>query len=106
VKRALYSVTEARGLNAYVRPERMKRRVFITLPLRRGGCVAARDTCAGYDSVRCAKSVWKEFSETTGVAVEEHGAESGRIATFVLVTVILDLDRLLAQSFADLEEIP
>jgi hypothetical protein len=47
-----------------------------------------------------------EFSETTDIAVEEHAAESGRIATFVLVTVILDLDRLLAQSFANLEEIP
>jgi hypothetical protein len=47
-----------------------------------------------------------EFSETTGIAVEEHAAESGRIATFLLVPVILDLDRLLAQSFANLEEMP
>jgi hypothetical protein len=47
-----------------------------------------------------------EFSETTGIAVEELAAESGRIATFLLVLVILDLDRLLAQSFANLEEMP
>jgi hypothetical protein len=47
-----------------------------------------------------------EFSETTGIAVAEHAAESGRIATFLLVPVVLDLDRLLAQSFANLEEMP
>jgi len=47
-----------------------------------------------------------EFSETTDIAVEERAAESGRIATFLVVPVVLDLDRLLAQSFANLEEIP
>jgi hypothetical protein len=47
-----------------------------------------------------------EFSETTGIAVEEHAAERGSIATFLLVPVVLDLDRLLAQSFANLEEMP
>jgi hypothetical protein len=47
-----------------------------------------------------------EFSETTGIAVEEHAAESGRIVTFLLAPVVLDLDRLLAQSFANLEEMP
>jgi hypothetical protein len=47
-----------------------------------------------------------EFSETTDIAVEEHAVESGRIATFLVVPVVLDLDRLLAQSFANLEEIP
>ena len=47
------------------------------------------------------------FSETTGIAVEErNAAESGRIATFSLAPVVLDLDRLLAQSFANLEEMP
>ena len=34
-----------------------------------------------------------EFSETTGIAVEEHAAETGRIATFLLAPVVLDLDR-------------
>jgi hypothetical protein len=52
------------------------------------------------------ESAWMEFSETTGIAVAEHAAESGRIATFLLVPVVLDLDRLLAQSFANLEEMP
>jgi hypothetical protein len=33
-------------------------------------------------------------------------AESGRIATFLVAPVVLDLDRLLAQSFANLEEMP
>jgi hypothetical protein len=47
-----------------------------------------------------------EFSEATGIAVEEHAAESGRIAMFLLAPVVLDLDRLLAQSFANLEEMP
>ena len=47
------------------------------------------------------------FSETIGIAVEERNAAgSGRIATFLLVPVVLDLDRLLAQSFANLEEMP
>ena len=50
------------------------------------------------------ESAWMEFSETTGIAVAEHAAETGRIATFLLVPVVLDLDRLLAQSFANLEE--
>jgi hypothetical protein len=47
------------------------------------------------------------FSEMTGIAAEERdAAESGRIATFPLAAVVLDLDRLLAQSFANLEEMP
>jgi len=52
------------------------------------------------------ESAWMEVSETTDIAVEEHAVESGRIATFLVVPVVLDLDRLLAQSFANLEEIP
>jgi hypothetical protein len=52
------------------------------------------------------ESAWMEFSETTGIAVAEHAAESGRIATFLLVPVVLDLDQLLAQPFANLEEMP
>jgi hypothetical protein len=44
-------------------------------------------------------------SETTGIAVEEHAAERGSIATFLLAPVVLDLDQLLAQSFANLEEV-
>ena len=40
------------------------------------------------------------------IAVEEHAAETGRIATFLLAPVVLDLDRLLAQSFANLAEMP
>jgi len=46
-----------------------------------------------------------EFSETIGIAVEEHAAESESIATFLLAPVVLDLDRVLAQSFANLEEV-
>jgi len=52
------------------------------------------------------ESARMEFSETTGIDVEEHAAETGRIATFLLAPVVLDLDRLLAQSFANLEEMP
>lgn len=52
------------------------------------------------------ESAWMEFSETTDVAIEEHAAESGRVATFLVVSVVLDLHRLLAQSFANLEEMP
>jgi hypothetical protein len=52
------------------------------------------------------ESARMEFSETTGIDVEEHAAESGRIITFLLAPVVLDLDRLLAQSFANLEEMP
>jgi len=50
------------------------------------------------------KSAWMEFSETTDIAVEEH--ESGRVATFLVSPVVLDLDQLLAQPFANLEEMP
>jgi hypothetical protein len=50
------------------------------------------------------ESAWMEVSETTDIAVEEH--ESGRVATFLVSPVVLDLDQLLAQPFANLEEMP